>query len=96
MKKLSAKQKVLYSKVAEILWEYWDPIGVNDGKHVWTDEYDSYVPDIFQKVVEGRGVNKIAKMLSNCVSQNMGFKADKDHDLKVACQIVQAKQTILD
>ena len=59
MKKLSIKQKNFHTKISQILWEDWDPVGVNDGNNTWTDEYDSYVPDIFQKVVDGRMLTRL-------------------------------------
>ncbi|MBH0059454.1 hypothetical protein I6F65_21205 [Pseudoalteromonas sp. SWXJZ94C] len=96
MNKLSAKQKAFYKEVASILWNKWDPIGVNDGENDWDDEYDSYVPHVFRLAIENKDAVKIASHLSSSVIQNMGMSAARDHDLKIAELIIKAKQEALD
>ncbi len=95
MNNLSTKQKAFYKKVAEILWEKWDPIGVNDGDNEWDDEYDSYVPHIFRLATEGNDAFRIAASLTSSVEQNIGLGPDKAADLRVAELIVQAKTEML-
>ncbi|WP_417442075.1 hypothetical protein [Idiomarina sp.] len=95
MSKLSTEQEALYSAIAEILWEKWDPIGVNDGDNGWDDEYDGYVPHIFRLALEGNDAIRIASSLTSSVEQNIGLGPDKASDLKVANLIVQAKQEII-
>ena len=95
MNNLSTKQKAFYKKVAEILWEKWDPIGVNDGDNEWDDEYDSYVPHIFRLAIEGNDAFRIAASLTSSVEQNIGLGPDKKHDRKVAELIVKTKIEML-
>ena len=95
MTKLSAKQKDLYSRIAKILWNNWDPIGVNNGDDEWDDEYDSYVPHSFKLANEGSDWKKISAHLSSCAEQSMGLSPNRDLDDKIAKSIVQAKQEIL-
>ncbi len=95
MNQLNAKQKEFYREVARILWEKWDPIGVNDGDNEWDDEYDSYVPHISRLAIEGNDAMRIANSLSSSIEQNIGLPASKEHDLKVAQLIVNAKESIL-
>lgn len=95
MNKLSSNQKAFYKEVAKILWEKWDPIGVNDGENEWDDEYDSYVPHIFRLAIEGKDAERIASSLSASTDQNMGLGSDPEQDLKVAKLIVKAKVEML-
>lgn len=93
--KLTTAEKKLYKRIAEILWEDWDPIGVNDGENDCDDEYDSYVPHIFRLVSEGKEPFRIAASLSSSVEQNMGLSANKQHDFNIASKIVAAKMDIV-
>jgi hypothetical protein len=95
MDKLSQDQKALFKRVKKILWEKWDPIGVNDGDNEWNDEYDSYAPHIFRLALEGKDAISIAGSLSLSVEQNMGLSSNKEHDMKVANLIIKAKEEII-
>ena len=95
MKKLSATQKEFYKEVARILWEKWDPIGVNDGENEWDDEYESYVPHIFRLAIEGKDAIRIASSLSSSAELNMGLSPSREHDLKIAHVILKKKLEIL-
>ncbi|MEH6473438.1 MAG: hypothetical protein V7752_19585 [Halopseudomonas sp.] len=95
MTKLSSDQKAFYKEVSKILWEKWDPIGVNDGDNEWDDEYDSYVPHIFRLAIEGKDPGRIASSLSASTKQNMGLGEDPEHDLRVAKLIVKTKVEML-
>ena len=95
MNNLNTIQKAFYKKVAEILWDKWDPIGVNDGDNEWDDEYDSYVPHIFRLAIEGNDAFRIAASLTSSVEQNIGLGPDKEQDQKVAELIVKTKVEML-
>ena len=55
------KWKKLYQEIDEILWNDWDPIGVNDIAP--RDEYQSYTPIIFSLKRKGVNEEEIAKEL---------------------------------
>ncbi|GLX76691.1 hypothetical protein tinsulaeT_00310 [Thalassotalea insulae] len=95
MNQLSTKQKSFYKEIARILWEEWDPIGVNDGDNEWNDEYDSYVPHTFKLAIDNADASKIAKHLSTSIIQNIGMTSNPNHDLKIARLIVETKINIL-
>lgn len=95
MKKLSPSELKFQTKVKQILWEVWDPIGVNDGENEWNDEYDSYAPHVFRLALEGKGAERIALSLSSVESDSMGMSPNRDHNMKTALAIVQAKLDIL-
>jgi hypothetical protein len=52
-----------------ILWNDWDPIGVND--YGVDDEYDSYVGPIIDKISKGETVDQIASYLDWLVFHHM-------------------------
>ncbi|EJG0767739.1 hypothetical protein C4G84_RS28745 [Vibrio parahaemolyticus O5:K30] len=91
---MKTEERRLFKEIASILWNDWDPIGVNDGENDWDDEYDSYVPNIFRLALEGRDASRIALSLSSSIEQNMGLSASPQHDLKIAHKIVEAKVRI--
>ena len=59
--KMSPEHKALYKSVDEILWNDWDPIGVNDIAP--RDEYQSYVPEIFSMLIHNKTEKEIAARL---------------------------------
>ena len=66
-------EKKFLTKVKQILWEKWDPIGVNDGDNEWDDEYDSYAPHISRLALEGKDEERIALSLSSAEKDSMGM-----------------------
>ncbi len=47
MKSLKPHRTPLYKSIDKVLWEEWDPIGVNDAIQA-RGEYSSYVPDVYK------------------------------------------------
>ena len=96
-KKLSVKEKELWSRISKILWENWDPIGVYEEEEEWDDEYDSYVPHLFRLAIEGNDHIRIAASLTSTIRQNIGLSAtdNNERDIRVAKLIISAKQEIL-
>ena len=93
--KLSANEKQLFTEIKKILWEKWDPIGVNDGDNEWNDEYDSYAPHVFMLAIEGKNAIRVASSLTSSIEENMGMSANKEHDLRVAREIIKVKEEIV-
>ena len=58
-------------EIQRILWEEWDPIGVNDIAP--DDEYDSYASRIFAMLGEGGSELEIAEYLRWAAIENMGL-----------------------
>lgn len=72
-------KKGLHTKVNKILWEEWDPIGVNDYGGP-DDEYRGYVPSIIGLLEEDADESKIAKLLHEHTNVKMGLSSNlKDH-----------------
>ena len=79
--------------VDEILWNEWDPIGVNDSGHPnCRDEYTSYIAGIYQLLENGAGESQIAKHLQHLETVEMGltrFPGGCRHCKRVARQLRQ-------
>ena len=58
-------------EIRRILWEDWDPIGVNQSGP--NDEYDSYAFQVFAMLNEGSGETQVADYLKWAATGNMGL-----------------------
>ncbi len=62
----------MLSAVRRILWETWDPIGVNDHADAST-EYDSYAPAIVRMLLEHCTAQDLEHHLSTLEAKSMGL-----------------------
>jgi hypothetical protein len=69
---MTTDQQKLYDAIDEILWNYWDPIGVNDTEEART-EYKSYTPSVFILKIKGADRKAIAEKLYEIEIDMMGF-----------------------
>ena len=77
------KKKKLYEQVDKVLWEDWDPIGVNtDGGP--DDEYSGYVPSIVKLLENEADESKITKLLFEHARVNMGLSSKLSDHVEVA------------
>jgi|SRR5271165_2779024 len=63
--------RALKQQIDRILWEVWDPIGVNTIAP--RDEYSSYVNRIFELLVSGATDDEIATHLYGIAADRMGL-----------------------
>jgi len=89
--KLSQKHKLLYKAIDDILWNDWDPIGVNDIDEV-RDEYQSYTSHIFSLVIHGADKIKLAKHLYEIETVNMGMLGNLKHCESIAEKILNVEK----
>jgi hypothetical protein len=68
--KMTIEQKNVLKAIDEILWNDWDPIGVNDTEEA-RDEYSSYALQIFGLKIHNADKVAIADMLYKFESENM-------------------------
>ena len=72
--------KELFAQVDKILWEEWDPIGVNDYGGS-PDEYTGYVPSLVKLILDGSDISKISMLLLQHANVNMGMTSKLcDHE----------------
>lgn len=67
-------------EIKALLWDEWDPIGVNDGENAWDDEYDSYALGISKLLDGGADEFKIAEYLKRSVISDIGLSVSDSHD----------------
>ena len=75
----------LYLQIDQILWEDWDPIGIND--YAPRDEYQSYTPIILKLVKSKSDSIKIAQKLYEIETETIGLSGNYENCLKVAEKI---------
>jgi hypothetical protein len=67
-------------KIRRILMTEWDPIGCG----VPDDEYDSYIPKIYQLIQKQVSVDDLARHLTGLVTASMGLAAQHHRDRRIA------------
>ena len=85
-KRTSKELKALYTRIDEILFYRWDPIGFADSTGP-RDEYSMYVHTIFKMMLKGASAQKLAKHLTMISSEWMGRPKNKKRDKEVATLI---------
>ena len=86
---MTPEQKKLYKSIDEILWNDWDPIGVND--FAPRDEYQSYTPPILSLKINGADTETIAKMLYEIETEIIGVTGNMEQCRQVAGKIFNLK-----
>lgn len=76
----------LYEAIDLILWNDWDPIGINDIAP--RDEYQSYTPTIFKLKTNGADSETIAKTLHKIETETIGVLGNINHCRQVADKII--------
>lgn len=82
-----AQIKELTSRIDEILYYLWDPIGVSD-EPCARGEYSSYVGIIIKLVIE-ENEHKIIRKLSEIESVNMGLTKNPMKNKKIAKRLIE-------
>jgi len=85
----SAMDFLLYKKIDDILWFDWDPIGINE--FAPRNEYQSYVPEIFDLVKANATRQQIAERLFKLQTDNMGMNGSMENCLTVVEKILGSK-----
>ncbi len=71
-------------EIDRILWEDWDPIGVNGIAP--RDEYQRYVPQILNMVLQDKPLDEIADSLYNIETETIGVFGDR-----AKCKVIAEK-----
>ncbi len=84
------KEKEFYKLIDKILWEVWDPIGINTNPDI-RNEYYGYVPLIFQKALEVDNEIELAKVLFFIETERMELDGNFEKCLVVSKEILKVK-----
>jgi hypothetical protein len=82
-----SKEQILYKQIDEILWNDWDPIGINDCVQA-RDEYYGYLPHVLHFKLQGLDLETIAQYLFKTETESMGLRSDIEHCRKIAGKII--------
>jgi hypothetical protein len=66
------KSREIRVQIGQVLWEVWDPIGVNDNP-LARDEYSGYVSGVFQLVAGDASDQEIVEHLYGQATGHMGL-----------------------
>lgn len=72
----------IQQKIRDILFDEWDPIGINDIAP--RDEYDGYIVKIYRHLVDGADVESLMKLLHRLEVSAMESPTSDEHRRKVA------------
>jgi hypothetical protein len=86
--KLTTEETKLYKSIDEILWNDWDPIGVNPFGNDARNEYYGYLPEVYQLKINKATKSEIANYLDLVVTDRMGMSSNIKHCLNVAEKII--------
>ena len=87
------KQLELYQGIDEILWNDWDPIGINLLPSS-RDEYQDYIPVIFNLVMKNVTRLELEQYLDDVVKNRMGLRSSKKSNKPVAEKIIELKNQL--
>ncbi|TDE08308.1 hypothetical protein [Dyadobacter psychrotolerans] len=88
-RKLSEQQNRLYNFIDNLLWEEWDPIGINDMPEA-RNEYSTYTPQIFSLVIRGASNEDITEKLRRIEIDWIGLASNADRNMVLVTKILQA------
>ncbi len=89
---MASNKSNLYSALALLLWEEWDPIGVYDKDSEADDEYNGYLVNLNKLLVEGADSYKVTDYLTQCRVVAMGMSDSseaKEHDRVIATKAIE-------
>jgi hypothetical protein len=86
---MTTEHKELYKAIDEILWNDWDPIGLNGlGPR---DEYEGYANNIFSLKIKGADQETIAQKLYEIETITIGLSGDRSRCVSVAEKVISLK-----
>lgn len=85
----------MWHAIHDILWNEWDPIGVNQYS-VASDEYDNYIPQLIQLLESAADQYKLTQYLAMIESKAMGLDERPERNHKIAARLVEEYHRQLD
>lgn len=77
----------LKTEVYSILWNDWDPVGVNDSE-IYDDEYKSYVPKIVELLNKNIDISKLTTHLESLARDSMGLSITNNSEEKRIAELL--------
>lgn len=76
----------IYKAINEILWNDWNPIGINDSAP--RNEYYGFIPELFELKINYSDWDNIIQKLFEFETKRMGLCGDIDHCRKIVYKII--------
>jgi len=73
MDQRTRQARQIYGAINEILFTYWDPIGMNDV--LPKDEYESYVGEVYRALANGKSEAGLVRLLTSIENESIGLRA---------------------
>jgi len=83
------KRAKFWQNIDTVLWEDWDPIGINDSAP--RNEYRSYIPVILNLVLKERSVKEIAEKLFEIETEIIGVSGSIERCDEIAQKIATTR-----
>jgi hypothetical protein len=85
---MAESDATLYQQVFAVLFDDWDPIGVNG--FAPRDEYNSYAPALISLIRSGADENKVAEQLGVFARESMRLShVDVERDRRVTRRLIE-------
>jgi hypothetical protein len=91
---MTRKQKEIFRQIDLILWNDWDPIGINHIKSA-RDEYYDYIAVFFKLIYNNASISDFTEQLTYISTNTMGLSANIDHDKFVANRLFELKKVMI-
>ena len=88
--KLFVRESELYKGIDGIIWFEWDPLGVN-GFEDARDEYYSYLPSLYEKLIKGDDIKEISNYLNHIETVTMGLQGNSQKNIEIAKKLIHLK-----
>jgi hypothetical protein len=91
------KTDTFIAMIRDILNNDWDPIGIksipiNKVREGWLDEYDMYIPSIYEMLLQDRPAIEIMNYLLWVETERMGLSGRTDSAVNVANKLIAMYQ----
>ena len=88
---MKIKDNELYKRVDEVLFYIWDPISVSDEPYA-RDEYLSYLPTVYNLLIEDKPKEKIIQYLNGVLVDKIGMARNDEHTNNVVEILLKYKE----
>ena len=92
MTSAAENKRALQLQIRDVLLQDWDPIGIKQMPDA-QDEYDEYVPEIYDLLMGSKPVGDILDVLLRIEEHHMGLPADWQHTSSIACRLFSLRST---
>ena len=82
----SRRAREIYSAINDILYSYWDPIGMRGA--LPKDEYEAYVGKVYRALVDGKSEFGLIRLLTSMENNSLGVRAPMSRKTEAARRLL--------